>query len=150
MSTTISDVEGPVNNVIVRSRIPVQDTRSGLPEESRPSGTRDKYVHWHPGCKPKPVQHPDPCVKKNQPFTTPKAPGLRLKNPIVTRMIGRRVKLTKGKEKQSETGTKVSTTPVPIKLSHQYPWFTLDTLIGAGAGILLLALVITIVARLLG
>lgn len=142
MSTEISDVAGPTNNVIVRSRVPASSIKTGFKQEEarRPSGTRDKYVRWHPGCKAKPIQHPNPCKKVNQPFTMPKAPGLRLKNPVLTRMVGRKVKLAKAARKA----------PAPIRLFAQHPWFTLDVLVGSGAAVLLVAFIITIVTRMLG
>ena len=140
MSTAISDVEQPTNNVVVRSRVPAENIRTGLPQPSRPRSTREKYVVWHPGCKKVPVLKPKETEETNSAFTFPKAPGLRLKNPVVTKLIGQRVKLARAKNDAGKKGK----SSAPIRLSRHHPWLTVDAVFGAGVGILVVALLITI------
>ena len=146
MSTTVSEPTAPTNNVIVRSRVPGEPL-SGIRRDSkpalRPTNTRGHYVKWHPGClsgKCEPNQHSKTI---NQPFTT-KVPK-RTWRPVLSRMAQKRKRqlLEDGAQQDEEDEPQVTV------LVQKFPWLTMDVLVGSSVGVLVIALLITVILKLM-
>lgn len=155
MSTTVSEPAAPTNNVIVRSRVPGEPL-SGIKRDTkpalRPTNTRGHYVKWHPGClsgKCEPNQHSKVI---NQPFTT-KVPK-RTWRPVLSRMAQKKRKKRlleddDSEQQQQQQQQEEEDKPHATVLVQKFPWLTMDVLVGSSVGVLVIALLITVILKLM-
>ena len=148
MSTTVLEPAAPTNNVVVRSRVPGEPL-SGIKHDSkpalRPTNTRGHYVKWHPGClsgKCEPNQHSKTI---NQPFTT-KVPK-RTWRPVLSRMAHKNRKKRLLDDDGEQQDGQQDEHQVTV-LVQKFPWLTMDVLVGSSVGVLVIALLITVILKL--